>query len=73
MASSLQRTPLFRRREIFAAVVAAQDCVPPGYMVCEQLQKARERVRELYGITPTAMEAILTEGVMHDFPPFHKE
>jgi hypothetical protein len=69
MASSLQRTPLFRRREIFAAVVAAQDCVPPGYMVCEQLQKARERVRELYGITPTAMETIIGEGSAANWPP----
>jgi hypothetical protein len=54
-------------------VVAAQDCVPPGYMVCEQLQKARERVRELYGITPTAMTVIETEGVMNDWPPFGED
>jgi hypothetical protein len=70
MASNLQRIGLSRRKEIFRDVVRAQDAVAPAYMVCQQLHDAKEHIRGMYGITPAAMEAILTEGVMRDFPPF---
>lgn len=70
--NNLQRIGLARRKEIFRDVVRAQDAVAPAFRVCDQLRDAREHIRGMYGITPCAMEAILTEGNAKDWPPFQE-
>ena len=51
-----------RRREIFAALVAAQDEGMP-------VAQSRAQVGEHYGLTAEAVRAIVREGMDNEWPP----
>jgi hypothetical protein len=50
------------RREIFAALVAAQDRA-------KSVHEAKQEVVARFGVTWQAVEQIEREGVEHDWPP----
>lgn len=51
-----------RRREIFAALVAAQDEGTP-------VARSRAQVADHYGLTEEAVRAIEREGMDNEWPP----
>ena len=59
MASSI--VPIERRREVFAAIVAAQDA---GQTVAE----SHESVAEAFGVTKAQVKAIEKEGLAAEWP-----
>lgn len=67
--NNLQRLGLRRRKEIFCALVIAQDAVDLDRAVCPQIRLASERVREAYELTPVLFEAVISEGLTKLWPP----
>lgn len=54
--------PEDRRREIFAALVAAQD-------KAKSLHEAKQQVLARFGVTWAVVEKIEEEGIDNDWPP----
>lgn len=51
-----------RRREVFAALVAAQDAGVP-------VARSRAQVAERFGLAPDVIAAIEREGMDNEWPP----
>jgi hypothetical protein len=62
LAEKKPALPLARRREIFAALVEAQDREMP-------VVESRMAVAALFGVSENQVQQIETEGVDHTWPP----
>lgn len=62
MPDATSTMPDDRRREIFAALVAAQDEGVP-------VARSRSQVAERFGVSPETVAAIEREGMDNEWPP----